>query len=65
MLRSLLALAAVGVAGVVVWKLVWVLLLPMLFGFLALAIKIALIGALVYVLYRVFRSATRPRVETS
>jgi hypothetical protein len=65
MLKSLLALAAVGVAGVVVWKLVWVLLLPMLFGFLALAIKIALIGALVYVLYRVFRSATRPRAEAS
>jgi hypothetical protein len=65
MLRSLLALAAVGVAGVVVWKLVWVLLLPMVFGFLALAIKIALIGLLVYVLYRVFRSATRPRPEAS
>ena len=65
MLRSLLTLAAVGVAGIVVWKLVWVLLLPMVFGLLALAIKVALIGALVYVLYRVFKSATRPRVETS
>jgi hypothetical protein len=65
MLRSLVALAAVGVAGIVVWKLVWVLLLPMVFGLLALAIKFALIGALVYVLYRVFKSATRPRAEPS
>jgi hypothetical protein len=65
MLRSLLTLAAVGVAGIVVWKLVWVMLLPMLFGFLALAIKIALIAALVFVLYRVFKSATRPRPQAS
>ena len=55
MRRSLLTLAALGVAGLVAWKLVWVMLLPMLFGFLALAVKVALIALLVFVLYRVFR----------
>lgn len=58
MLRSFATLAALGIAGFVAWKLVWVMLLPMLFGLLALAVKIALIGLLVYVLLRVFRRAT-------
>jgi hypothetical protein len=60
MLKSLLTLAAVGVAGFVAWKLVWVMLLPMVFGLLAVAIKIALIALLVYVLFKVFRRATEP-----
>jgi hypothetical protein len=60
MLRSLLTLAALGIAGLVAWKLVWVMLLPMLFGFLALAVKIALIALLIFVLYRVFRRAAQP-----
>ncbi len=65
MLRSLVTLAALGVAGFVAWKLVWVMLLPMLFGFLALAIKIALIALLVFVLFRVFRRATAPGPQAS
>ena len=64
MLRTLLTLAAVGVAGIVAWKLVWVMLLPMLFGFLALAVKIALIALLVFVLFRLLRRAGQPSVQT-
>ncbi len=60
MLRSFATLAALGVAGFVAWKLVWVMLLPMLFGLLALAVKIALIALLVFVLFRIFRGATQP-----
>jgi hypothetical protein len=58
MLKPLLTLAALGVAGFVAWKLVWVMLLPMFFGLLALAVKIALIALLVFVLYKLFRRAT-------
>jgi len=36
----------------------------MLFGFLALAIKIALIALLVFVLFRVLRRAGQPDVQT-
>ncbi len=64
MLRSLLRLAALGVAGIVAWKLVWVMLLPMLFGFLALVVKVALIALLIFVLYRVFRRAAQPGIQT-
>lgn len=63
MLRSLFTLAALGVAGLVAWKLVWVMLLPMLFGFLALAVKIALIALFIFVLYRVLRRA-QPATES-
>lgn len=65
MLRSLLTLAAVGVAGLVVWNVVAALLLPLLVGFLALVVKIALIALLVFVLFRVFRRADRPHLESS
>ncbi len=65
MLRSLLTLAAVGVAGFVVWNVVAALLFPLLVGFLALVVKIALIALLVFALYRIMRRVNRPRVETS
>jgi hypothetical protein len=58
MLRPFLTLAALGVAGFVAWKLVWVMLLPMFVGLLALAIKVALIALLVFVLFKLFRRAT-------
>ena len=58
MLKPLLTLAALGVAGFVAWRLIWVMLLPMFVGLLALAVKIALIALLVFVLYKVFRRAT-------
>lgn len=65
MLKPLLTLAALGVAGFVAWKLVWVMLIPMVFGFLAVAIKIALIVLLVFVLIKIFRRATAPGPEPS
>ncbi len=65
MLKPFLTLAALGVAGFVAWKLVWVMLLPMFFGFVALAIKIALIALLVFVLLKLFRRVTASGPEPS
>jgi hypothetical protein len=58
MLRPVLALAAVGVVGVVLWKLVWLFVLPfvgMLLGFLIVAGKVLLIVGLLYLVYRLYR----------
>lgn len=63
MLRPILTLAAVGFAGVLALKLIWLLLLPLvgaLIGFAVLAIKIALIVALVLIALKLFRKVTRP-----
>lgn len=65
MLKPLLTLAALGAAGFVAWKLVWVMLLPMFFGLLALAVKVALIALLVFVLFKLFRRATATGPEPS
>ena len=65
MLKPLLTLAALGVAGLVAWKLVWVMLLPMFFGLLGVAIKVALIALLVFVLFKLFRRATATGPEPS
>jgi hypothetical protein len=65
MLKPLLTLAALGVAGFVAWKLVWVMLLPMFVGLVALAIKIALIALLVFVLLKIFRRVTATGPEPS
>lgn len=65
MLKPLLTLAALGVAGFVAWKLVWVMLLPMFFGLLGVAIKVALIALLVFVLYKLFRRVTATGPEPS
>jgi hypothetical protein len=62
MLRPVLTLAAVGLAGIAIWKVLWILLLPLfgaLFGFVALALKIALFLIVVWVLFRMVRSFTR------
>jgi predicted lipid-binding transport protein (Tim44 family) len=58
MLRPILTLAVVGLAGIALWKVLWVLLLPLvgaLVGFLGLALKIALIVFLVWALFRLIR----------
>jgi hypothetical protein len=65
MLKPFLTLAALGVAGFVAWKLIWVMLLPMFFGVVALAIKIALIALLVFVLLKIFRRVTATGPEPS
>jgi hypothetical protein len=64
MFRTVPALAAVGVAGIVAWKLLWVMLLPMLFGLVALALKVALIALFIFVLFRVLRRAGEPHAQT-
>jgi uncharacterized membrane protein len=58
MLRPVLALAGVAVVGVVLWKLVWLLVLPfvgMFLGLLILAAKVLLIVGLLYLAYRLYR----------
>ena len=55
MVKLALALGAVAVTGLVVWKLLWALLLPLLVGVVAVAAKLlvlALVGLLAYWLYR-------------
>jgi hypothetical protein len=47
MARPVLTFAALGIAGVVVWRLLWGLLLPMVVGLMALVIKVAFWGGLI------------------
>lgn len=56
--RALMGVAAVGVLGVVLWKVLWVMLLPLfatVLGVFITVLKFALIGAAVYVAYRLYR----------
>ncbi len=57
-MRAMIGVAAVGVFGVVIWKVLWVLLLPLfatVVGVMITVLKFALIGAAVYVVYRLYR----------
>ena len=61
MLKPIVTLAAVGFVGAIITKLLLLLLIPVfgtLIGFVALAIKIALIVALVWLGFFVFRKLT-------
>ncbi len=61
MLKPIVTLAAVGFIGAILGKLLFLLLIPIfgtLIGFVALAIKIALIVALVWLGFFVFRKLT-------
>jgi hypothetical protein len=61
--RPVLTLAALGVAGFVVFKMLWLLLLPLvgaLVGFAVLAIKIALVVALVLIAIKLFKKISEP-----
>ncbi|NIM52484.1 MAG: hypothetical protein GTN62_14230 [Gemmatimonadales bacterium] len=62
MVRPLLALAAVGTLGYIVWQLIWRLLLPVigtLVGFLLVAIKILFFILLLLVAYWIFKRLTK------
>lgn len=64
MLKPILTLAALGVAGIVAWNLAWVVLLPVLgvvLGFVFTLLKIALVIFLVYLGYKMFEKMTKPR----
>jgi threonine/homoserine/homoserine lactone efflux protein len=67
MLRPFLTLAALGVAGVVAWKLLWGLVLPVIavvLGAVFLVLKIALVAFLVYLAYRMFQRLLERRPDT-
>lgn len=62
MLRPILTVAAVGLAGVAIWKLLWILVLPLvagLFGFALLALKLVLVGLILWVAWRLVRRVMR------
>lgn len=64
MLRPIVTLAALGVAGIVVWKLLWGLLLPIVavaLGLVFTVLKLALVAFLVYVAYRLFQKVMNHR----
>ena len=57
MLRPVLTLAAVGLAGLAIWKILWLLLLPLvgtLFGLAMVGVKFLLFALVVFALYRLF-----------
>lgn len=62
-MKSFVKYAALGVTGVVLFKLVAAVFLPMLavvFGLLGLTVKLALFTAVLFFLYSIFR---KPRHE--
>jgi len=66
MMRPLVTLAAVGLAGVVVWKLLWGLLLPLVavaIGAALFIVKIALAAFLLFLAYKLFQKVVERRPE--
>jgi hypothetical protein len=59
MLRPVLTLAALGAAGILAWQLLWGLVLPLVVGILAIAIKIAFWVALIALVIWAFRRLSR------
>jgi len=63
MLRPVLTLAAIGIAGVAIWKVLWLLLLPLfgtLLGLALLGVKFLLFALVVFALYRLFFRRREP-----
>jgi len=68
MMRPILALAAVGVAGIALWQVLFTLLLPLLgtvVGFLVTLAKIAFLILLVLVAAWLFRRITKATSEAT
>jgi len=68
MLRPVLAVAAVGVGGYALWKILWVLLLPLigtLVGFMAFVVKAFFILALVLIALWVFKKVMTKAQEVT
>lgn len=62
MLKPLLGVAATGVAAVLAWKLMALVMLPLLglaIGFVALVIKVMVIFFVLLIAYWLYRLATR------
>jgi hypothetical protein len=58
MLRPVITLAAFGAAGILAWQLLWGLVLPLVVGIVALAIKVAFWVALICFAIWLFRRVT-------
>ncbi len=61
MVKSIAMVGAAGIVGLVITKLLWMLMLPlvgMFIGFMVLVLKIALIAGLVWLGYSFFRKMT-------
>lgn len=66
MARPVLQLAAVGILGIALWKIVSILLFPLLgaaLGFFFIVLKIALIAGLIFFLFWLFnkKKGTEPK----
>ena len=61
MAKPFLQLAAVGIAGLVLWKIASLFLLP----FLMLAVKVALIAGLVVLAIWYFKRNDKPKDDTA
>ena len=67
MVRPVLTLAAVGAVGFVLWKVLWLLVLPLfgaLVGFALLFAKWALFALVVFVIWRLFFRKPHPVSST-
>jgi len=65
-LKPIVSLAAVGFVGVILYKLLWLALLPVfgfVFGIVAFVLKIALIAGLIWLGFFVFRKVTEKPSE--
>lgn len=62
MLKPMLAIAATGIAAVLLWKVLAVFMLPLLglaIGLVALVIKIVFVLVLLMIAYWIYRKSTR------
>lgn len=62
MLKPMLAIAATGIAAVLLWKVLAVFMLPLLglaIGLVALLIKIVFVFVLLMIAYWIYRKSTR------
>ena len=64
MLRPVLTLAALGAAGIIAWQLLWTLVLPLVVGIFAVAIKIAFWVAVIALAIWAFRRLSRSTDST-
>ena len=66
MLKPILTFAAVGAVGFVLWKMLWLLLLPLfgaVFGFALLALKVTLFAFVLWAVWRLLFRRREPRTD--
>jgi hypothetical protein len=65
-MKPVATIAAVGIVGLIVTKLLWLMFLPlvgMFIGFLVMVLKVALIAALIWAGFKVFQKLTEKPSE--